>query len=136
MGSFTDEKLTYVEDAGRKGKGLFSNQPLPEGTIIGMYDGTAKRISATEAMGMDRSLWIEKCIKNGYLYYLDHEGDLEGVEFINHSCSPNCYVDDKLIIRTLIDVLGHTELTIDYSSVTILRLGIQCQCRDGCTTIL
>ena len=59
--------------------------------------------------------------------------------FINHSCSPNCWVEivartKTIWIRASRHIYPGEELTYDYA--TVGDHTIRCRCRPGCTTIL
>jgi SET domain-containing protein len=59
--------------------------------------------------------------------------------FINHSCTPNCWIEivpktRTIWIRASRLIRPGEELTYDYS--TVGDHTIQCRCRPGCTTML
>ena len=57
--------------------------------------------------------------------------------FVNHSCSPNCYIDIKngiIWIRASRRIRKGEELTYHYNSGG--EAMIECHCRPGCQTLL
>jgi SET domain-containing protein len=59
--------------------------------------------------------------------------------FINHSCTPNCWIEidaktKTIWIRASRHIYSGEELTYDYA--TIGDHTIQCRCRPGCKTML
>lgn len=59
--------------------------------------------------------------------------------FINHSCTPNCWIEIESKTRTIWIrasrlIRAGEELTYDYS--TVGDHTIQCRCRPGCKTML
>lgn len=59
--------------------------------------------------------------------------------FINHSCTPNCWIEIEaktktIWIRASRRIEPGEELTYDYS--TVGDHTIPCRCRPGCTTVL
>ncbi|CAN5648497.1 hypothetical protein BH23ACI1_BH23ACI1_24330 [soil metagenome] len=59
--------------------------------------------------------------------------------FINHSCTPNCWIEIEpktktIWIRASRPIMPGEELTYDYS--TVGDHTIQCRCRPGCKTKL
>ena len=59
--------------------------------------------------------------------------------FINHSCTPNCWIEiapktKTIWIRASRRIYPGEELTYDYS--TVGDHTIQCRCRPGCPTML
>lgn len=59
--------------------------------------------------------------------------------FINHSCTPNCWIETDVATKTIWIrasrlIRRGEELTYDYS--TVGDHTIQCRCRPGCRTML
>lgn len=136
MGSTTCLALVYSKEIPGKGLGLFAARPLGKGTILGMFDGIAKQISVEDTLSCDRDYWVEVCIVNNTLFYFDMVDDTaEGVELINHACSPNCIINKFMVIETNIDVDKDEELTLDYFEITKIPLNIQCRCTPDCKTV-
>lgn len=57
--------------------------------------------------------------------------------FINHSCTPNCWIDvvgHTIWIRAARNIRAGEELTYNYNTEGDKM--IQCRCRPGCTTRL
>lgn len=134
MGSLTLIDFDVHEVPG-KGNGLFSKQSISANTVIGVFDGFASSLPLVDAINYDRSLWIELSIIDEKLFFLDHVGPLEGVELMNHSCDPNCKIEN-LIIYTIKPISPGDELTLDYSPITKIPLGIKCKCSDNCKNYL
>ena len=61
-----------------------------------------------------------------------------GADLINHSCTPNCEVEARLLVRTARAIAAHEELFVDYldSQLTIYKEGIPCLCRPRCPTVI
>src|ERR1041384_6359380 len=75
-----------------QGLGLFAQRNISAGEIIAEYSG--ERISKTESN--------QRCSEgNPFIFYLDEQFDLDGnvesnpTRFANHSCSPNCEVEQR-----------------------------------------
>ena len=57
--------------------------------------------------------------------------------FINHTCTPNCYVevvDHTIWIRAARNIERGEELSYDYN--TGGEAGLKCRCRPGCKTVI
>jgi len=96
------------------GQGLFAAQNIPEGTRILPYIG--ERISKAEST---------RRLANGnyYIFTFNEQYDIDGKElrntarYINHSCDPNCDVDQTtraIWIVALRDIQAGEELSYNY----------------------
>ena len=95
------KSLTFVDNSPIHGKGLFSTQYIPGGTILGYLEG--------KQTGKDGS----------YVLWLDDETGFEvscDLKYINHSDSPNaCYYNDKSVVA-LKDIEKGEEITHNYGA--------------------
>jgi hypothetical protein len=135
------------EGAGVVGQGLFARGPIPCGTIIGcLTPGTPVALPIDEhgqvaygryASGQTLDLVVESHQLICLVKEFGPRGP-QGADLINHSCTPNCEVLARLVVRTLRDIAPQEELLIDYllSEVTMVKEGVRCQCRPGCSTII
>jgi hypothetical protein len=91
------------------GKCLLASRNLPVGTIVQKYEGrqvTRPEIPEEEinhALLIDASNWIIV------------ESD---ARYINHSCDPNCDINDDLEVFTIKPIAYNEELTISYNIIT------------------
>jgi uncharacterized protein len=95
--------LVYVDASGIHGRGLFAQQTIPAGTLIGRYEGRPTRENGTHV------LWIEGQ-GNGEWLGIDGCNDLR---FVNHSDQPNCEMDGQDLYAAR-DVGAGEEITIYY----------------------
>jgi SET domain-containing protein len=103
-----------VNSSGIHGTGLFARNPISEGEQIVEYIG--KKISKAESLLLCE--W-----GNPFIFDLDEEWDIDGsvewnpARFANHSCSPNCEVqndDGRLWMIALRAIAPGEELTYNY----------------------
>lgn len=108
---------------------MVTNYDLSKGTVVEQYQGTIvsfENIPDTEicyALLINDRDWL---IIN------------TNARYINHSCSPNCIVDEDLYVRTIRDVKEGEELTICYNIVRDNenpgawdpRWSFECQCHS------
>jgi len=122
------------------GKGLFSNMHLSPGTVVGFFDGVVKPFPIKGIIAEIPDSLNEQAIDLGVvddcLFALVPNGKLSGVDFINHSCHPNCYVEGFLKIVVSSPIEPGDELTIDYAPLTLVKEGKSCNCSPGCTFVL
>ena len=110
------------------GNGLFAVKAFPKGSVLMRLDGV--KINGDEAGKLpdnDR----KNLLQIGTDLFLDLRG--RSHFFINHSCSPNCYV--KVLVGTAflmsaIPIGAGSEILID-ASLTNLSLGDLTECRCG-----
>jgi SET domain-containing protein len=79
----------------------------------------------------------EKYLQIGPNTYLEPTSTITGVDFISHSCDPNCMVSvvgNRAILYSLYLIPKNTELTIDYSANSTDTLDtwkMDCSCGTG-----
>jgi hypothetical protein len=103
------------------GQGRYATQAISTDEVICVAGGFALSKQTSEwktGLLIDEDFILQPPVDQGY------------EAFINHSCSPNIYIDGQIVFRALRDISPAEELTIDYGSFMILdRLIIEdCQC--------
>ena len=135
--SWTNFDVVEVRSVGRE-KGIFACRPIAKGSVIGVFDGAAEVFSVgadgqVDWRGQDGGMSIHLALDQGKLYALMPTPGLAiaGVDFINHSCSPNCRADaGVLVVETLRDIAPDEQLTINYHAMDLIKLGRPCWCED------
>jgi uncharacterized protein len=120
------------------GWGVFTKVAISKNTRIVTYDGELidhKESFKRETKYLKRGeIW---CFTVNRRWVRDAMVGGNIARFINHSCTPNCWVEiaDKTIwIRASRAIYPGEELLYDYS--TVGDHTIQCVCRPGCKTKL
>lgn len=122
------------------GWGVFATQPIPKNKRIIHYAG--EKITNRESLERE-ARYLKKghiwCFKLNRLYVRDAAVGGNIARFINHSCTPNCWIEidvktKTIWIRASRRIEGGEELTYDYA--TVGDKTIPCRCRPGCTTKL
>lgn len=118
-------KKVIVKDSVISGKGLFTTADIEEDEIILEIRG--------EIIDEEECIRREEEEKNVYIFwneinYID-TSMTNDIKFINHSCEPNCYIDDGdesyLLLVANRYIKSGEELTIDYGYDEIYNL---CNC--------
>ncbi len=118
--------------------GVFATAPISKNTRIIHYAG--EKISNSESL--KREL---RYIKHGHIWcfkltnrtVIDAGVGGNVARFINHSCTPNCYIDIKkgvIWIRAARKIRRGEELTYDYN--TDGEGCIKCRCSPDCQRLL
>ena len=111
-----------VRSSDLQGRGVFAQQPIAKGDLIGEYTG--ERI--TEAEADRRYPFNDDERHHTFLFRLDNEMIIDAehggaaVKYINHSCDPNCEAveeDDRIFIYALKNIKPGTELAYDYNFI-------------------
>ena len=120
------------------GWGVFALEPINKNKRIIDYAGeliTNKQSVNREDRYLRKGcIWVFR-VNRAYSRDANVGGNI--ARFINHSCTPNCWVDvvDKTIwIRAARNIRRGEELTYDYN--TEGDKTIPCRCRPGCPTKL
>jgi SET domain-containing protein len=122
------------------GFGVFAVEPISKNKRIIDYAGeliTNKQSERREDRYLRKGcIWVFRVNR-----YWSRDANVGGnvARFINHSCTPNCWIDvdakTKIIwIRASRTIMPGEELTYDYN--TEGSKTIACRCRPGCKTKL
>jgi len=121
-----------------QGWGVYATQPIPKNKRITYYAG--EKISNTESLKREIR-YLKKghiwCFKLTSRSVIDAGVGGNIARFINHSCTPNCYihiVGDTIWIRAARNIRKGEELSYNYN--TDGEASIPCRCRPGCTNKL
>ena len=120
------------------GWGVYATARIPKNTRIIHYAG--EKIPSQESLKRER-----RYIKRGHIWcfkltnrtVIDAGVGGNDARFINHACTPNCYIDIKkgiIWIRAAKTIPKGQELTYNYN--TDGEGLIKCRCRSGCQTLL
>jgi hypothetical protein len=118
------------------GKCLVATKSLPSGTIVQKFEGKISSLEKIPESKTSFAIWIST--GNWMLPETDSK-------YINHSCNPNCIIDENLQIRTIRDVKKGEELTIIYNVVNENenpgvwdpKWTFKCQCKsENCQAII
>ncbi len=120
------------------GWGVFATSAISKNTRIIHYAG--EKISNTESLKRERK-YIQKghiwCFKLTNRTVIDAGVGGNVARFINHGCTPNCYIDIKkgvIWIRASRAIRKGEELVYDYN--TDGDGLIECRCTPGCQRLL
>lgn len=122
------------------GFGVFAAEEINKNRRIVDYAGELIHNSKSEAREARYlklgCIWVFR-INRGWSRDAAVGGNI--ARFINHSCTPNCWIEIEpktktIWIRASRRIYPGEELTYDYS--TVGDHTIQCRCRPGCTTKL
>jgi SET domain-containing protein len=117
------------------GSGVFAAQPITKNTRIIDYAGELVRNSESEPR--ENRYLAEGCI---WVFRVNRAWSRDAAvggniaRFINHSCTPNCWIEiagRTIWIRASRFITPGEELTYDY--MTDGEQTIPCLCRPGCT---
>ena len=100
---------SHVIDSTGKGKCLIATMDLPNGTIVATFEGKEVKYADVLEKDICHAIYVGD-------YSTDDRWILPGSDafFANHSCDPNCEIDDDLHIVTIRHVERGEELTYAY----------------------
>ena len=122
------------------GFGVFAREPINKNTRIIDYAGELihnSKSGAREARYLKQGcIWVFR-VNRAWSRDAAVSGNI--ARFINHSCTPNCWIEidtrtKTIWIRASRRIAPGEELTYDYA--TVGDHTIPCRCRPGCTTML
>ncbi|MDA8455150.1 SET domain-containing protein-lysine N-methyltransferase [Acidovorax sp. GBBC 3334] len=111
-----------VRRSGVHGRGVFAAQDIAEGEVLAEYTGEV--ISWQEAQ--DRHPHDPKQPNHTFYFHVDEDRVIDAKHggnssrWINHSCAPNCYADERggrIFITALRNIRAGEELNYDYGLI-------------------
>ncbi len=137
MKSYISPKVKIGES--NNGKGLFALEKIHKGElIIDFTKGSGKFITVKEAdklyeEGNDYMIQVD----NDLIFASTNQEELECVDFLNHSCDPNCGINGTLKIVTMKDIEPKEEITFDYAMSESSEYKMKCCCKSlNCRKII
>ena len=108
--------MTHLEiKKSRNRLGLYTTTPIKANSVVEEIKGKIVNYKLLLQIG---GAFQDNCIRFSELTYITPQG--YEMEFINHSCEPNCRIDKqgkKLYLITIKDIKKNQELTFDYATV-------------------
>jgi uncharacterized protein len=118
------------------GKGMFTKVQIPANVPIKEFRGTIYTLD---------EIWKPTDPPDAYSPYLQigpntflgPTGSVDGADFINHSCNPNCFIHligSRAILYSLYVIPANAELTFDYSTTSTDTLDMwrmNCKCNHN-----
>ena len=131
--SYTNSDMVEVRQCSDH-KALFARRDIAKDTLLGCFDGNAHLVNLDGlrddepggARFWEQSIHLER-FGNSVLCLIPGE-DLDGVDFLNHSCRGNVDVVDKLRVYSNRAIQQGEEITADYRSFDLVPRGIRCWC--------
>lgn len=111
----------------RIGLGIFTKGIIPANVPIKEFRG---KVFTLDELPQDSSVYLQM----GPNLFLGPIGTVNGVDYINHSCNPNCYIHvlgNRAILYSLYVIPANSELTFDYSTTSTDTLDswkMNCEC--------
>ncbi len=118
-------------------RGVVARCDIPAGTVVGVFDGVAEVFDVNEKgevdwRGQDGRMSIHLKLTENKLFAIMPipERGLFGIDYINHSCVPNCRANaGVLVVETLRDVKEGEALTLNYHDMDFIKIGQPCWCK-------
>ena len=104
-------------------KGLFATSDISAGEVLIKFEGVELDHATRTSLQISR--WK----------HLEGPGEID--DYLNHSCSPNCYVKDRELIAS-VDIVSGDEVTFDYDTTDYdMKDGFKCNCgSDNCRHVI
>jgi hypothetical protein len=133
--SWTSFDLTETRSVGDE-RGIFARCDILERIVVGVFDGVVEVFQVgpdgqVDWRGFDGGMSIHLKLSGNRLYAIMPVpgAPVGGIDFINHSCRPNCRVDaGGLVVETSRFIAKDEQLTINYHEMDLIKLGRVCWC--------
>lgn len=128
--SWLSDKV-YLKTSGIEGTGIFTAHTINEGEIVSAFGGKIYTFSEIYSMPED-SFIAETATQISNEFFLGPlcEDCKEAGFFINHSCEPNCYVFESVLLISLRKISPDEEITFDYATCHNKTLDFECKCES------
>lgn len=100
-----------IKQSGIGGKGLFAIEPIKKGDLVVVWGGVYTNTKGAKKAESDGKLvmqWDEN------LFSVEERGESSGY-FVNHSCSPNLWMESVYALAATRDIEKGEELAADYA---------------------
>ena len=135
--SWTNLDLVEVRRLPGGQRGVYSRKDISKDAVIAIFDGRAVALDirpdgTVDYGGENPHMLIHLAVAGNKFFALSPitPDDVGGVDFMNHSCEANCYIERTLVVRAKRDIPRGTELTWDYRETDIVPQGIPCWCEE------
>lgn len=127
--------MLKIEHSHKRGRYVIATQNISQNTYLGVFYGPRCMFTIKDGVidyrntdpGFVIDIYKTETTLFGMIVGLGNE---KPVDFINHSCVPNCRVDGphKLAVVSSRFIMEGDELSLDYRTFTIEPVGIKCWC--------
>jgi hypothetical protein len=134
--SYSDTRLVGVRDIAPDHRALYATADIPANTLLGFFDGRAAVADLGpdgQGAGLDEFFWRQSVHlrrEGNTLYYLIPFEEPDGIDFLNHSCTPNARVEDQLYVYSTRPIARGEEITADYRTFNLVSQEIPCWCPE------
>ncbi len=118
-----DHPYAEIHDLEGFGKGVFAKGNIKKGEIIAVFEG--EKYEADYEMDLPK-IMRDHCIQVGEREYIHAHNLL--AEKINHSCKPNCGLNDSVKVIAMRDIKPGEQLTWDYRMSEDSNWEMDCKC--------
>jgi len=132
--TYTNLDLVEEFELGNGEKGLRASKDIVHGTVVGVFGGNVKPYPLVDGRladpGLHRIL-VQLRLEGDVLYGMDTGSELHGIDYVNHSCTPNIGVSNQIILTASRDIPAGEELVTDYREWDLVLEGLHCWCSSG-----
>jgi len=132
--SWTSKKICS-KDSKVSGSGVFASSDIKKNERVAVFGGFVVAIEDLEKIKENDKKAHEVILDIGYQIEDDlifspiREEQYSAIEYLNHSCQPNCGFSGALNLVAITDIRAGEELFMDYAmSITLDIFNMECDC--------
>ena len=110
--SYFSPKLEVKPNPKKGGYGVFARQPIPAGEIVTIWGGRIISGDQFDQVPLQHRHSIVQIEEN---FYTVTAGDLEPVDFTNHSCNANVGMSGQIALVAMHPIAAGEEVCFDYA---------------------
>ncbi len=104
-----------IRDSKIHGKGMFAKEPIKKGETVVVWGGEYVNKEESEKLKKEPNSVIIQVGDDLFCVEKEGEETKDLTYFMNHSCDPNIWMKDAVILTSRRDIKPGEELTIDYA---------------------
>jgi uncharacterized protein len=137
--SWVNEKVK-AKKSKIQGTGVFALKNIAKGEVVTVFGGFVVHLNELNKIRDTNPRTHETIVSIGYqiddklVYAPTSHGQFSDVEYLNHSCEPNCGFISKIDLIAICDIRKGEELTMDYGLCISNKLfEMTCNCnKESC----
>jgi SET domain-containing protein len=117
-----------VKDIPNFGKGVFALQNISKKELLVMFGGYVMTLEEEQHLPKRIRDYAHQIAPN-FVFGINKIKEIQPVDFINHSCDPNCGFRGQIFLVAMKDIKKGEQITFDYAMVlTIKGYKFKCVC--------
>lgn len=132
--SWVNRKLK-AQKSSVAGTGVFALKAISKGECVAVFGGFVVEITKLKTLAQNNKKIHQTILDIGYqiddklIFSPTDPSQFSDIEYLNHSCEPNCGFTDKITLVAMRDIVKGEELSMDYAGcISTSHFEMECSC--------